>query len=168
MKADMTPDVPVIPLRGALVVGPPSWEKAPDPGKVAKRPTTDDLLGGLWAVIATVFVCRFSHHQSTAAAVSGVAATLVSFALSLIYLLFLPFHLWALAALIGASALAAALIGRPGEAITTGIIHSRTYLAGQSGRAPADVEAAIRVRRWPADISAARFSAQVGPRPGRK
>jgi len=33
----------------------------------------DDLLGGMWAVIATVFVCRFSYHQSTTAAVSRMA-----------------------------------------------------------------------------------------------
>jgi len=55
-------------------------------------------------VIATVFVCRFSYHQSTTAAVSRVAATSVSFALCLIYLIFLPFSAWALAVLIGASA----------------------------------------------------------------
>ena len=81
----------------------------------------DDMLGGLWAVIATVFVCRFSYDQSTTAAVSRVAATSVSFVLCLIYLIFLPFHAWALAVLIGASALVATLIGRPGDAITAGI-----------------------------------------------
>jgi uncharacterized membrane protein YccC len=42
-------------------------------------------------------------------------------ALCLIYLVFLPFHAWALAVLIGASALAVTLIGRPGDAITAGI-----------------------------------------------
>jgi hypothetical protein len=34
---------------------------------------------------------------------------------------FLPFHPWALAVLVGASALAATLIGRPGDAITPAI-----------------------------------------------
>ena len=53
----------------------------------------DDLLGGLWAVIATVFVCRFSYHQSMAAALSRMSATCVSFAFCLAYLIFLPFHL---------------------------------------------------------------------------
>src|ERR1700677_4202651 len=81
----------------------------------------DDMLGRLWAVIATVFVCRFSSDQSMTAAVSRVAATSVSFVLCLIYLIFLPFHAWALAVLIGASALVATLIGRPGDAITAGI-----------------------------------------------
>jgi hypothetical protein len=83
--------------------------------------TADDLLGGLWAVIATVFVCRFSYHQSMTAAVSRTSATFVSFVFCLVYLIFLPSHPWAIAALIGASALAVTLIGRPGDAITAGI-----------------------------------------------
>ena len=66
----------------------------------------DDLLGGMWAVIA---------------AVSRMAATSVSFVLCLIYLAFLPFHAWALAVLVGASALAVMLLGRPGDAVTAGI-----------------------------------------------
>jgi uncharacterized membrane protein YgaE (UPF0421/DUF939 family) len=81
----------------------------------------DETLGGLWAVIATVFVIRGSYDQSVTAALSRVMATLVSFALCLIYLAFLPFHPWALAVLVGASALAATLIGRPGDAITAAI-----------------------------------------------
>jgi Fusaric acid resistance protein-like len=81
----------------------------------------DDQLGGLWAVIATVFVCRFSYHQSTAAALSRISATFVSFVFCLAYLTFLPFRPWALAVLLGASALAVTLIGRPGDAITAGI-----------------------------------------------
>ena len=83
--------------------------------------TGDDLLGGSWAVIATVFVYRYSYHQSVTAAVSRVAATLVSFVVCLVYLIFLPFHAWALAVLVGVSALALTLIGRPGDAITAGI-----------------------------------------------
>jgi uncharacterized membrane protein YccC len=81
----------------------------------------DDLLGGLWAVIATVFVYRYSYHQSVTAAVSRVAATSISLIVCLVYLIFLPFHAWALAVLIGASALVLTLIGRPGDAITAGI-----------------------------------------------
>jgi uncharacterized membrane protein YgaE (UPF0421/DUF939 family) len=81
----------------------------------------DELLGGMWAVIATVFVLRSSYKQSISAALSRVMATLVSFALCLIYLAFLPFHPWALAVLVAASALAATLIGRPGDAVTAAI-----------------------------------------------
>jgi hypothetical protein len=81
----------------------------------------DDLLGGMWAVISTIFVNRDSYRQSVAAAASRMAATSVSFLICLIYLLFLPFHTWALAVLIGASALAVTLIGRPEDAITAAI-----------------------------------------------
>ena len=81
----------------------------------------DDLLGGMWAVLATIFVLRDSYRKSVAAAVSRMAATSVSFVFCLIYLAFLPFHAWALAVLVGASALAVMLLGRPGDAVTAGI-----------------------------------------------
>jgi len=57
----------------------------------------DDALGGMWAVVATVFLFRDSYNQSLAAAVSRMAATLVSFVLCLAYLAVLPFHPWGLA-----------------------------------------------------------------------
>jgi len=53
--------------------------------------------------------------------VSRLEATLVSFAMCLIYLIFLPFQPWALAMLIGASTLTVTLLGRPEEVITAGI-----------------------------------------------
>ncbi len=81
----------------------------------------DDLIGGLWAVIATVFVFRDSRRHSVSAAVSRIAATAVSFVLCLAYLAFLPFRVWALALLIGLSMLAVHLIGRPGDAATAAI-----------------------------------------------
>jgi uncharacterized membrane protein YgaE (UPF0421/DUF939 family) len=81
----------------------------------------DDALGGMWAVIATVFVFRDSSAKSLAAALSRLAATLVSFVLCLAYLTFLPFHLWGLAVLVGLSVLVTALIGRPGDEITAAI-----------------------------------------------
>jgi NADH:ubiquinone oxidoreductase subunit 2 (subunit N) len=50
-----------------------------------------------------------------------MATTSVSFVLCLVYLAFLPFHAWALAMLVGASALTVMLVGRPGDAVTAGI-----------------------------------------------
>jgi uncharacterized membrane protein YccC len=81
----------------------------------------DDVLGGMWAVIATIFVIRDSYQQSLVAAASRMAATSVSFVICLIYLLFLPFHSWALPVLIGVSALAVTLLGRPQDAVTAAI-----------------------------------------------
>jgi uncharacterized membrane protein YccC len=81
----------------------------------------DDLLGGMWAVLATVFVTRDSYQQSVTAAVTRMAATSVSFVFCLLYLIFLPFHAWALALLVGASALAVTLMGRSDDAVTAGV-----------------------------------------------
>jgi uncharacterized membrane protein YccC len=81
----------------------------------------DGLLGGMWAVIATVFVYRTSHMEDFAAAASRGIATLLSFALCLIYLLIWPFHPLGLVVLIGLGTLILTLIGRPGDIITTGI-----------------------------------------------
>jgi hypothetical protein len=82
---------------------------------------SDDIVGGMWAVIATIFVSKNSYQQSLAAGISRVAATLVSFVVCLIYLAFLPFHPWALALLVGVSALVPMLIGRPSDAATAAI-----------------------------------------------
>jgi uncharacterized membrane protein YccC len=81
----------------------------------------DDLLGGMWAVAATVFVLRYTYEQSVHAALSRMAATSVSSLLCLVYLLIFPFHLWGLAALIGIGTVVVALLGRPDNTITTGI-----------------------------------------------
>jgi len=96
----------------------------------------DDALGGMWSVIATVFLFRDSYHSSLAAAVSRMAATLVSFALCLAYLAFLPFHSWGLAILVGLSVLVAVLIGRPGDEITAGITTAVVMVA--AGVSPHD------------------------------
>jgi uncharacterized membrane protein YccC len=81
----------------------------------------DDLLGGMWAVAATIFVYRYSHAESVHAALSRMAATSVSFALCLVYLLIFPFHIWGMAALIGVGAIVVTTMGRPDDTITTGI-----------------------------------------------
>lgn len=83
--------------------------------------TADDLLGGMWAVVATVFVYRDSQKQSWAAAFSRIMATSLSFALCLVYLLIFPFHPWGLAVLIGIGSLVLMLIGRPEDVVTAGI-----------------------------------------------
>ncbi len=88
-------------------------------------------IGGLWAVISTVFVLRDSYEKSTAAAVSRMAATSVSFVLCLIYLVFLPFHIWALGLLVAASALAVILLGRPADAVSAGICSAVVMIAAR-------------------------------------
>jgi uncharacterized membrane protein YccC len=81
----------------------------------------DDLLGGMWAVVATIFVYCYSYQESVGAAWLRMGATSVSFALCFIYLLFFPFRLWGLATLIGLGSFAMPLLRRPDDVITTGI-----------------------------------------------
>jgi hypothetical protein len=81
----------------------------------------DDLLGGMWAMAATIFVYRYSEAESVHAALSRMAATSVSFGLCLGYLLLFPFNVWGMTALIGLGAIVITMVGRPDDAITTGI-----------------------------------------------
>ena len=74
---------------------------------------------------------RDRYKKSLTAAVSRMAATLVSFVLCLAYLAFLPFHPWGLALLVGLSVLVTALIGRPGDEITAGITTAVVLVAAK-------------------------------------
>jgi len=81
----------------------------------------DELLGGMWAVIATIFVFRYSYSESASAALSRTSATLLSFVLCLFYLLIFPFTPLGMAALIGIGSVILILIGRSDDIITAGI-----------------------------------------------
>ena len=86
----------------------------------------DDLVGGLWAVIATAFVFRTTKGESITAAKTRVAATALSFALCFVYLLLLPSHPWGMALLIGVSTFLLSALGQSGDvavsAITIGAV----------------------------------------------
>jgi uncharacterized membrane protein YgaE (UPF0421/DUF939 family) len=94
----------------------------------------------MWAVIATIFVYRWSYSQSVGAALSRIAATALSFVLCFVYLLFFPFHLWGMGALIGIGAIVMSLVGRPDGIITT---ESRPLLTQQTWWAISCVSKAI-------------------------
>ena len=81
----------------------------------------DDMLGGMWAAVATIFVYRYSYDESRRAALSRMLATFVSFVLCLSYLLLIPFHLWSMAIVIGIGTVFMNLIGRRNKTITTAI-----------------------------------------------
>jgi len=84
-------------------------------------PRDDELLGGMWAVIATIFVFRYSYGESVHAALSRTSATLLSFALCFVYLLFSPFRLWGLVLLVAIGAFVLELLGRSEDIITASI-----------------------------------------------
>jgi uncharacterized membrane protein YccC len=81
----------------------------------------DDKLGGMWAVIATVFVYRIGYRDSLSAAASRSVATALSFVLCLLYLLIFPFSPLGLAVLIGIGTAILMVLGRDGDVVTTGI-----------------------------------------------
>lgn len=90
----------------------------------ALQPLTDrdsDLLGGMWAVVATVFVFRESSGDSLSAGVGRLMATCISFALCLLYLCVFPFTPLGMAALLGMGTLVMMFLGRREDIVTTGI-----------------------------------------------
>jgi uncharacterized membrane protein YgaE (UPF0421/DUF939 family) len=80
-----------------------------------------DFLGGMWAVVATVFVFRETRVHSLSAGIACLIATCVSFALCLLYLWMLPFTPVGMAALLGLGTVVMALLGRRDDIVTTAI-----------------------------------------------
>ena len=80
-----------------------------------------DFLGGMWAVVAVVFVFRDTREQALRAGRDRLFATCVSFALCQLYLLIFPFTPLGMAALLGLGALLMAALGRRADIVTTGI-----------------------------------------------
>src|ERR1700751_4433611 len=80
-----------------------------------------DFLGGMWAVVGTVFVFRDPRTNSLSARFARLIATCVSFALCLLYLLLFPFQVLGMAVLICVGTLVMMLLGRREDIVTTGI-----------------------------------------------
>lgn len=124
----------------------------------------DDLLGGMWAVVATVFVYRYGYRQSAGAALSRMAATSLSFALCFVYLLFFPFHVWGMAALIGVGAVTMSLLVRPDDIITTGITTAVVMVVAAISPEHAWKQPILRVVDTIAGVAVGVFGSWVGLR----
>ena len=81
----------------------------------------DDVLGGMWAAVATIFVYRDTNDQSRDAAMSRAAATFVSFVICFVYLIFFDFSPVGMAVLIGLGVILVTLAGRPQDGMTVAI-----------------------------------------------
>lgn len=81
----------------------------------------DQLLGGMWSVVSTLFVCRESYNQSLSAALSRTLATLSSFILCLAYLLLFPSSSLGMALLIAIGTILMIMFNRPKDVMTTAI-----------------------------------------------
>ena len=87
---------------------------------------SSDVVGGLWAIVSTVYVFRDTRAKSLSASIGRVIATGVSFALCLFYLLLFPFSPIGLAALLAAGTMIMMALGRRDEiglaAVTTAVV----------------------------------------------
>jgi uncharacterized membrane protein YccC len=83
--------------------------------------SADDLLGGMWATVATIFVFRDTCFHSWSAGLDRMIATAVSFALCLPWLFFFTATPLALGCLIGAGTLVMMLLNRRVDIGLTGI-----------------------------------------------
>ena len=109
-----------------------------------------NFLGGMWAVVAVIFVFRDTRAHALSAGIARLIATCVSFALCLPYLLLFPFTPVGLAILLGIGTLVMALLRRRDDIVTTGI--TTTVVHGGCGNEPqrglaAASAAALRHRR---------------------
>jgi uncharacterized membrane protein YccC len=80
-----------------------------------------DLVGGMWAAIATAFVFRDSRQHSLSAGVGRLIATCVSFVLCLPYLWFIPASIAGMGILLTAGSLVMVLLRRREDIITTAV-----------------------------------------------
>jgi uncharacterized membrane protein YccC len=80
-----------------------------------------DLLGGLWGVLATVFVFRETRSASREAGISLLIATSVSFVLCMAYLWTLPFNAVGMVVLLAIGTLVMTLLGRRDSVAATSV-----------------------------------------------
>ena len=105
----------------------------------------NDLIGGMWAVVATIFVFRQSLRQSAKAALTRTLATFLSFALCLVYLLFFSPSILGMAVLIWLSAIILCFAGRSEEAVTAAITTAVIFVVAVLGSGPAWVQPILRL-----------------------
>jgi hypothetical protein len=90
----------------------------------------EDLLGGMWAVVATVFVYSYSYEESVAAALSRMGRHFTELCPLFYRSALFPFHFWEMATRIGIGAVAMSLLGGPDDVVTTGITTAVVMVVG--------------------------------------
>jgi len=125
----------------------------------------DDLLGGMWSVVATVFVYRYAYEETISAALSRISATLLSFVLCFAYLLIWPFTMWGMAALIGIGAVVMVRVDRREDVVTTGITTAVVMVVAGLNPESAWREPVLRVIDTLLGTGVAIFGALISPKP---
>src|SRR5258705_1212876 len=106
---------------------------------------SSDFLGGMWAVVATVFVFRETRLGSLSAGIARLIATCVSFALCLLYLLLFPFTPVGMAALIAIGTIVMASLGRRDDIVTVGITTAVVMVVAAMSPAGASQQPLLRL-----------------------
>jgi uncharacterized membrane protein YgaE (UPF0421/DUF939 family) len=105
----------------------------------------NDLLGGMWGVVATVFVFRDTRAHSLPSGIARMIATCVSFALCFLYLWFFAFTPVGMAALIGIGTVTMMLLGRRDDIVITGITTAVVMVAAAIGPQDAWMQPVLRL-----------------------
>ena len=105
----------------------------------------NDLLGGMWAVVATIFVFRHRVLQSGRAAISRTLATFLSFALCFLYFLIFPFNVFGMAAVIWIGTVILGLTGRSEDIVTTAITTAVVSVVAGISKGPAWIQPILRL-----------------------
>ena len=105
----------------------------------------NDMLGGMWAVVATIFVFRHGVRESSKAALSRTLATLLSFALCLLYFLVLPFNVFGMITVIWIGTAILALIGRSEDVVTAAITTTVVFVVAGLSPGPAWLQPILRL-----------------------
>ncbi len=103
------------------------------------------MLGSMWAVIATIFVLRESHAKSLSAGLIRILSTVSSGIICLVYFLIFPFSPFGLAVLVALSYLVANVVGRPDDALPSGVTISVIMVVGALNPDKAWLEPILRL-----------------------
>ena len=122
----------------------------------------NDLLGGMWAVVATIFVFRYRVLQSGRAAISRTLATFLSFALCFLYFLILPFNVFGMAALIWIGTVILGLLGRSEDIVTTAITTAVVFVVAGISTGPAWIQPMLRLADTAVGILVGLLASRVG------
>ncbi|MGA2851990.1 MAG: FUSC family protein [Terracidiphilus sp.] len=105
----------------------------------------NNLLGGMWSVIATIFVFRHRLQDSTHAAASRLLATLLSFLLCLIYFPFFPLNVPGLAVLILIGTIILDVCRRQEDIVTAAITTTVVFVVAKISPGPAWQQPILRL-----------------------
>ncbi|MGA2048157.1 MAG: FUSC family protein [Terracidiphilus sp.] len=121
----------------------------------------NSLLGGMWSVIATIFVFRQRLNESSRAAISRLLATLLSFVLCLLYFPFFPLSIFGMAVLILIGTILLTLTGRSEHTVTTAITTTVVFVVAKISPGPVWLQPILRLLDTAVGIAVGILAARI-------